>query len=121
MRLLLLLAVSSYALSPPRATRRSLMTTLPPAVASFVAPRADAALVCIDGKGPWCDGLERATNTRAEDAAARAAAAYDAELAQASDAMLRRRRRGTSRSTEADEPPPETPRAPADDAPAGQS
>ena len=120
MRLLLLLAVSSYALSPPRATRRSLMTTVPPAVASFVAPRADAALVCIDGKGPWCDGLERATNPRAEDTAARAAA-YDAELAQASDAMLRRRRRGTSRSTEADEPPPETPRAPADDAPAGQS
>lgn len=121
MRLLLLLAVSSYALSPPRATRRSLFATLPPAVASFVAPRADAALVCIDGKGPWCDGLERATNPRAEDTAARAAA-YDAELAQASDAMLRRRRRGNlPAKTEADEPPPETPRAPADDAPAGQS
>lgn len=88
--LLLLLAATSAALAPQRRTTRR--SVLPPAVAvAFLASRADAALVCIDGQGPWCDGLERAKNPRAEEAAAANAAAYEAELARASDAIRRRR------------------------------
>ena len=37
-------------------------------------------LACVDGQGPWCGGLEPATNDRAQSAEA-VKAAYEAELA----------------------------------------
>ena len=41
---------------------------------------ARAGLACVDGQGPWCGGLEPATNDRAQSAEA-VKAAYEAELA----------------------------------------
>jgi hypothetical protein len=41
---------------------------------------AKAVLACVDGQGPWCGGLEPATNDRAQSAEA-VKAAYEAELA----------------------------------------
>ena len=41
---------------------------------------AKAVLACVDGNGPWCGGLEPATNDRAQSAEA-VKAAYEAELA----------------------------------------
>ena len=38
-------------------------------------------LACVDGQGPWCGGLEPATNDRAQSAEA-VKVAYQAELAQ---------------------------------------
>ena len=38
-------------------------------------------LACVDGQGPWCGGLEPATNDRAQSAEA-VKAAYEAELRQ---------------------------------------
>ena len=41
---------------------------------------AKAVLACVDGQGPWCGGLEPATNDRAQSAEA-VKKAYEAELA----------------------------------------
>ena len=38
-------------------------------------------LACVDGQGPWCGGLEPATNDRAQSAEA-VKKAYEAELRQ---------------------------------------
>ena len=51
------------------------------AAVAAVAPRpAFAVLACVDGQGPWCGGLEPATNDRAQSAEA-VKQAYEAELA----------------------------------------
>ena len=42
---------------------------------------AKAVLACVDGQGPWCGGLEPATNDRAQSAEA-VKKAYEAELRQ---------------------------------------
>ena len=42
---------------------------------------AKAVLACVDGQGPWCGGLEPATNERAQSAES-VKAAYEAELRQ---------------------------------------
>ena len=42
---------------------------------------AKAVLACVDGQGPWCGGLEPATNDRAQSVEA-VKVAYQAELAQ---------------------------------------
>ena len=52
------------------------------AVGAAVCPEpARAVLACVDGQGPWCGGLEPATNDRAQSAEA-VKAAYEAELRQ---------------------------------------
>ena len=51
------------------------------AVAVVCPEPARAVLACVDGQGPWCGGLEPATNDRAQSAEA-VKAAYEAELAQ---------------------------------------
>ena len=50
------------------------------AVAVVCPEPASAVLACVDGQGPWCGGLEPATNERARSAA-EVKAAYEAELA----------------------------------------
>ena len=50
------------------------------AVAAVCPEPAKAVLACVDGQGPWCGGLEPATNDRAQSAEA-VKAAYEAELA----------------------------------------
>ena len=42
---------------------------------------ASAVLACVDGQGPWCGGLEPATNDRAQSAES-VKASYEAELRQ---------------------------------------
>ena len=51
------------------------------AVAALRPASASAVLACVDGQGPWCGGLEPATNDRAQSAEA-VKVAYQAELAQ---------------------------------------
>ena len=51
------------------------------AVAVVCPEPAKAVLACVDGQGPWCGGLEPATNDRAQSAAS-VKAAYEAELRQ---------------------------------------
>ena len=51
------------------------------AVAVVCPEPARAVLACVDGQGPWCGGLEPATNDRAQSAEA-VKVAYQAELAQ---------------------------------------
>ena len=50
------------------------------AVAALRPASASAVLACVDGQGPWCGGLEPATNDRAQSAEA-VKKAYEAELA----------------------------------------
>ena len=50
------------------------------AVAAVRPEPAKAVLACVDGQGPWCGGLEPATNDRAQSAEA-VKKAYEAELA----------------------------------------
>ena len=50
------------------------------AVAVVCPEPACAVLACVDGQGPWCGGLEPATNDRAQSARA-VKKAYEAELA----------------------------------------
>ena len=50
------------------------------AVAVVCPEPARAVLACVDGQGPWCGGLEPATNDRAQSAEA-VKKAYEAELA----------------------------------------
>ena len=50
------------------------------AVTAVCPEPACAVLACVDGQGPWCGGLEPATNDRAQSAEA-VKAAYEAELA----------------------------------------
>jgi hypothetical protein len=50
------------------------------AVAVVCPEPARAVLACVDGNGPWCGGLEPATNDRAQSAEA-VKKAYEAELA----------------------------------------
>ena len=50
------------------------------AVAVVCPEPASAVLACVDGQGPWCGGLEPATNDRAQSAEA-VKKAYEAELA----------------------------------------
>ena len=50
------------------------------AVAAVRPEAASAVLACVDGQGPWCGGLEPATNDRAQSAEA-VKKAYEAELA----------------------------------------
>ena len=50
------------------------------AVAAVCPEPAKAVLACVDGQGPWCGGLEPATNDRAQSAEA-VKKAYEAELA----------------------------------------
>ncbi len=71
----LLVAVSATALSLDR--RVALRAAV--AVACPSRP-AKAVLACVDGQGPWCGGLEPATNDRAQSAEA-VKKAYEAELA----------------------------------------
>ena len=59
----------------PGPTRRAA-----PAVAVVCPEPACAVLACVDGQGPWCGGLEPATNDRAQSAEA-VKKAYEAELA----------------------------------------
>ena len=51
------------------------------AVAVVCPEPACAVLACVDGQGPWCGGLEPATNDRAQSAEA-VKKAYEAELRQ---------------------------------------
>ena len=51
------------------------------AVAVVCPEPARAVLACVDGNGPWCGGLEPATNDRAQSAEA-VKKAYEAELRQ---------------------------------------
>ena len=51
------------------------------AVAVVCPEPACAVLACVDGQGPWCGGLEPATNDRAQSAE-QVKAAYEAELRQ---------------------------------------
>ena len=73
-----MLAVGATALSLDR--RFALRAAAAAAVACPRRP-AKAVLACVDGQGPWCGGLEPATNDRAQSAEA-VKAAYEAELAQ---------------------------------------
>ena len=50
------------------------------ALAAVRPEAASAVLACVDGQGPWCGGLEPATNDRAQSAEA-VKKAYEAELA----------------------------------------
>ena len=50
------------------------------AVAAVCPEPAKAVLACVDGQGPWCGGLEPATNDRVQSAEA-VKKAYEAELA----------------------------------------
>ena len=70
----LLVAAGATALSLDR------RVALRAAVAIVCPEPACAVLACVDGQGPWCGGLEPATNDRAQSAAA-VKAAYEAELA----------------------------------------
>ena len=72
----LLVAAGATALS---LDRRVALRVAAVAVACPSRP-AKAVLACIDGQGPWCGGLEPATNDRAQSAEA-VKAAYEAELA----------------------------------------
>ena len=51
------------------------------AVAAVCPEPAKAVLACVDGQGPWCGGLEPATNDRAQSAES-VKKAYEAELRQ---------------------------------------
>ena len=73
----LLVAAGASALSLDR--RVALRAAAVAAVACRSRP-AKAVLACVDGQGPWCGGLEPATNDRAQSAEA-VKAAYEAELA----------------------------------------
>ena len=72
----LLVAAGATALS---LDRRVALRAAAVAVACPSRP-AKAVLACVDGQGPWCGGLEPATNDRAQSAEA-VKAAYEAELA----------------------------------------
>ena len=72
----LLVAAGATALS---LDRRVALRVAAVAVACPSRP-AKAVLACVDGQGPWCGGLEPATNDRAQSAEA-VKAAYEAELA----------------------------------------
>ena len=72
----LLVAVGATALS---LDRRVALRAAAVAVACPSRP-AKAVLACVDGQGPWCGGLEPATNDRAQSAEA-VKKAYEAELA----------------------------------------
>ena len=70
-----LLVASATALSLDR------RVALRAAAVAVVCPEpASAVLACVDGQGPWCGGLEPATNDRAQSAEA-VKKAYEAELA----------------------------------------
>ena len=71
------LAVGATALS---LDRRVALRAAAVAVACPSRP-AKAVLACVDGQGPWCGGLEPATNDRAQSAEA-VKKAYEAELRQ---------------------------------------
>ena len=72
----LLVAAGATALSLDR------RVALRAAAVAIVCPEpACAVLACVDGQGPWCGGLEPATNDRAQSAEA-VKVAYQAELAQ---------------------------------------
>ena len=73
----LLVAAGATALSLDR--RVALRAAAAVAVACPSRP-AKPVLACVDGQGPWCGGLEPATNDRAESAEA-VKKAYEAELA----------------------------------------
>ena len=73
----LLVAAGATALSLDR--RVALRAAAAVAVACPSRP-AKAVLACVDGQGPWCGGLEPATNDRAQSAEA-VKKAYEAELA----------------------------------------
>ena len=73
----LLVAAGATALS---LDRRVALRAAAVAVACPSRP-AKAVLACVDGQGPWCGGLEPATNDRAQSAEA-VKVAYQAELAQ---------------------------------------
>ena len=73
----LLVAAGATALS---LDRRVALRVAAVAVACPSRP-AKAVLACVDGQGPWCGGLEPATNDRAQSAEA-VKVAYQAELAQ---------------------------------------
>ena len=71
----LLVAAGATALSLDR------RVALRAAAVAIVCPEpACAVLACVDGQGPWCGGLEPATNDRAQSAEA-VKKAYEAELA----------------------------------------
>ena len=72
----LLVAAGATALS---LDRRVALCVAAVAVACPSRP-AKAVLACVDGQGPWCGGLEPATNDRAQSAEA-VKKAYEAELA----------------------------------------
>ena len=72
----LLVAAGATALS---LDRRVALRAAAVAVACPSRP-AKAVLACVDGQGPWCGGLEPATNDRAQSAEA-VKKAYEAELA----------------------------------------
>ena len=71
-----------------RAGRRSLLCSAPALL--LAPPAARAALVCVDGKGRWCDGLRPAENERAQSTEA-SLAAYREELKSAATTWSRRR------------------------------
>ena len=72
----LLVAAGATALSLDR------RVALRAAAVAVVRPEpASAVLACVDGQGPWCGGLEPATNDRAQSAEA-VKKAYEAELRQ---------------------------------------
>ena len=72
----LLVAAGASALSLDR------RVALRAAAVAVVCPQpACAVLACVDGQGPWCGGLEPATNDRAQSAEA-VKKAYEAELRQ---------------------------------------
>ena len=73
----LLVAAGATALS---LDRRVALRVAAVAVACPSRP-AKAVLACVDGQGPWCGGLEPATNDRAQSAEA-VKKAYEAELRQ---------------------------------------
>ena len=73
----LLVAAGATALS---LDRRVALRVAAVAVACPSRP-AKAVLACVDGQGPWCGGLEPATNDRAQSAEA-VKEAYEAELRQ---------------------------------------
>ena len=72
----LLVAVGATALN---LDRRVALRVAAVAVACPSRP-AKAVLACVDGQGPWCGGLEPATNDRVQSAEA-VKKAYEAELA----------------------------------------
>ena len=69
-----MLAAGATALSLER------RVALQAAVVALCPQPASAVLACVDGQGPWCGGLEPATNDRAQSAEA-VKKAYEAELA----------------------------------------